>query len=119
MSAIRFGFPIAVSLKPANCASVARQPCEKRSMGGEPAGYELREQSHALCLACLPLCKSPERSVHVQVGARHPCQQGVGISDEARQCRDPEPLAYGRNLRRGVRDPEAAAPVGPAGISPG
>src|SRR3546814_8879589 len=42
----------------------------------------------------------------MQVGARHPHQQGVGISDEARQCRDPEPLAYSCNLRPGVRDPE-------------
>ena len=57
-------------------ASVARygQPREKRSVRGEPAGYELREEPHALRLACLPLCEKPERSVHVQVGARHPRQ---------------------------------------------
>src|SRR3546814_12412511 len=79
---------------------------EKRSIFSEPAGYELREEPHALCLACLPLCENPERSVYMQVGARHPHQQGVGISDEARQCRDPEPLAYSCNLRPGVRDPE-------------
>jgi hypothetical protein len=42
----------------------------------------------------------------VQVGARHPHQQGVGISDEARQCRDPEPLPYSNDLRLGVRGPE-------------
>ena len=38
-------------------ASVARygQPREKRSVRGEPAGYELREEPHALRLACLPL----------------------------------------------------------------
>ena len=57
-------------------ASVARYgpPRKKRSARGEPAGYELREEPHALRLACLPLCEKPERSVHVQVGARHPHQ---------------------------------------------
>jgi len=62
---------------PATCrTSVARsgQPREKRSVRGEPAGYELSEEPHALRLACLPLCEKPERSVHVQVGARHPHQ---------------------------------------------
>jgi hypothetical protein len=60
---------------PATCrASVARygQPREKRSVRGEPAGHELSEEPHALRLACLPLCEKPERSVQVQVGARHP-----------------------------------------------
>src|SRR5476651_601393 len=60
---------------PATCrASVARYglPREKRSVRGEPAGYEFSEEPHALRLACLPLCEKPERSVHVQVGARHP-----------------------------------------------
>ena len=42
----------------------------------------------------------------MQVGARDPHQQRVGIADEARQCRDPEPLPYSDDLRRGVRDPE-------------
>src|SRR5882757_7883972 len=42
----------------------------------------------------------------VQVGARHPHQQGVGISDEARQCRDSEPLPYSNDLRLAVRGPE-------------
>jgi hypothetical protein len=42
----------------------------------------------------------------VQLGARHPHQQRVGISDEARQCRDPEPLPYSNDLRLGVRGPE-------------
>ena len=96
-------------LRPATCrASVARygQSREKRRIRGEPAGYELGEEPHALRLACLPLCEKPERSVHVQVGARHPHQQGVGISDEARQCRDPEPLPYSNDLRLGVRGPE-------------
>jgi hypothetical protein len=41
-------------------------------------------EPHALRLACLPLCEKPERSVNVQVGARHPHQQGVGIVNEAR-----------------------------------
>src|SRR6185312_3008792 len=94
---------------PATCrASVARygQPREKRSVRCEPAGYELREEPHALRLACLPLCEKPERSVHVQVGARHPHQLGVGISDEARQCRHPEPLPYCNDLRLAVRGPE-------------
>ena len=89
-------------------ASVARygQPREKRSVCGEPAGYELGEEPHALRLACLPLREKPERSVHVQVCARHPRQQRVGISNEAWQRRDPEPLLHSRDLRRGVRDPE-------------
>ncbi len=58
------------------CASVARyrQPREKRSIRGEPAGYELSEEPHALRLACLPLCEKPHRSVHMQVGTRHPHQ---------------------------------------------
>jgi hypothetical protein len=50
------------------------QPREKRRVRGEPAGYELREEPHALRLACLPLCEEPNRSVHVQVGTRHPHQ---------------------------------------------
>ena len=43
-------------------ALVARygQPREKRSVRGEPAGYELREEPHALRLACLPLCEEPQ-----------------------------------------------------------
>ena len=89
-------------------ASVARygQSREKRSVCGEPAGYELGEEPHALRLACLPLREKPERSVHVQVGARHPRQQGVGVSNEARQGRDPEPLPYCNDLRLAVRGPE-------------
>jgi hypothetical protein len=55
-------------------ASVARygQPREKRGIRGEPAGYELSEEPHALRLTCLPLGQKPERSVHVQVSAWHP-----------------------------------------------
>src|SRR6202041_1375731 len=89
-------------------ASVARygQSREKRRVRGEPAGYELGEEPHALRLACLALCEKPNRSVHVQVGARHPHQQGVGISDEARQCRHSEPLPYCNDLRLAVRGPE-------------
>ena len=64
------------------------------------------EEPHALRLACLALCENPERSVHVQVGARHPHQEGVGIANEARQCRDPEPLPYSNDLRLAVRGPE-------------
>src|SRR4051794_14232513 len=48
---------------PATCrASVARylQPCEKRSVRGEPTGYELREEPDALRLACLPVGEKPE-----------------------------------------------------------
>jgi hypothetical protein len=62
---------------PATCrASVVRygQSCEKWRVRGEPAGYELGEESHALRLACLSLCEKPNRSVHVQVGTRHPHQ---------------------------------------------
>ena len=60
---------------PATCrASVARygQSRERRRVRGEPAGYELGEEPHALRLARLPLGKKPNRSVHVQVGARRP-----------------------------------------------
>src|ERR1700729_4363281 len=99
--------PLQVS--PETCrASVARygQSREKRRVRGEPAGYELGEEPHALRLACLPLCEKPDRSVHVQVGARRPDQQGVGIADEARQCRHPEPLPYSSDLRLGVRGSE-------------
>src|SRR5579859_2221909 len=98
---------------PATCrASVARygQSREKRRVRGEPAGYELGEEPHALRLACLALCEKPERSVHVQVGARRPHQQGVGISDKARQCRHPEPLPYCNDLRLAVRGPERTPP---------
>ena len=94
---------------PATCrASVARygQSREKQRVRGEPAGYELGEEPHALRLARLALCEEPERSVHVQVGARHPHQQRVGISDEARQCRDPKPLPYRGDLPLGVGGPE-------------
>src|SRR5580658_2519103 len=94
---------------PAICrASVVRygQSREKRSVSGEPAGYELSEEPHALRLACLALCEKPNRSVPVQAGARHPHQQWVGISDEARQCRHPEPLPYRDDLRLAVRGPE-------------
>jgi hypothetical protein len=47
--------------------------------------------------------------MHVQAGAWHPRQQGVGVSDKARQCRDPQPLAYCNDLRLAVRDPERNA----------
>jgi hypothetical protein len=78
---VRWGCPLAntcpLQASPATCcASVARyrQAREKRSVRGEPAGYELSEEPHALRLACLPLREKPERSIHVQVGARHPHQ---------------------------------------------
>jgi hypothetical protein len=48
-------------------------------MSGEPAGYELGEEPHALRLPCLALRQKPERPIRVQVGARHPHQQRVGI----------------------------------------
>jgi hypothetical protein len=63
------------------------------------AGYELREEPHALRLARLTLREEPERSVHVQVSARRPHQQRVGIFDEARQRRHPEPLPHRGDLR--------------------
>ena len=44
--------------------------------------------------------------MHGQVGARHPHQQRVGISDEARQFRHPDPLLRRYDLRLGVRGPE-------------
>jgi hypothetical protein len=44
--------------------------------------------------------------VHVQVGARRPHQQRVGVSDEARQRRHPEPLPHRDDLRLLVRGPE-------------
>ena len=47
----------------------------------------------------------------MQLGARHPRQQGVGISDEARQCRDPKPLPYSNDLRLAIRDEDATVPV--------
>jgi hypothetical protein len=57
-------------------ASVARygQSREKWRVRGEPAGYELGEEPHALRLACLALCEKPNRSVYVQIGTRHPHQ---------------------------------------------
>ena len=42
----------------------------------------------------------------MQVGARDPHQQEVGISDEARQCRDPQPLPHRNDLRFAVRGPD-------------
>src|SRR3984957_18514241 len=85
--------PLLARAQSATCRSVARRESrEKRRVRGEPAGYELGEEPHALGLACLPLCEKPNRSVHVQVGARRPREQGVGIPDEARQGRHPEPL---------------------------
>src|SRR5580658_7129032 len=82
------------------------QARKKRRVRGEPAGHELREESHALRLARFALREEPERSVQVQVGARYPHQQRVGISNEARQCRDPGPLLYRNDLRLAVRGPE-------------
>ena len=75
-------------------------------MRGEPAGYELREEPHALCLARLALREEPERPVQMEGGSRHPHQKLVGVADEAGQCRHPEPLPYRGDLRLGVRDPE-------------
>jgi hypothetical protein len=46
------------------------------------------------------------QSVLVQGGARRPRQQRVGVSDEARQRRHPEPLPYCGDLRRAVGGPE-------------
>jgi hypothetical protein len=51
----------------------------------------------------LIMCEKPERSMHVKVGARHPHQVRVGISNEAWQCAYPKPLPYGNDLRLGVR----------------
>lgn len=82
------------------------QSHEKRGLRGEPVEYELREEPQALRLACLPLCDQPNRSVHVQVGIRHPHQHGGGIADEARQYRHHEPLPYSNDLRLGVSGPE-------------
>jgi hypothetical protein len=42
----------------------------------------------------------------MQVGAPHPCQLRVAISDEARQRRDPEALPYSNDLGLDVRGPE-------------
>jgi hypothetical protein len=53
-------------------------------MCGEPAGYELRKKLHAFRLACLPLCENPHRPIDVQISARKPRQEGVGVSYEAR-----------------------------------
>jgi len=58
---------------------------EKRSVRGEPAGYELREEPHALRLACSLLCEGQKPSVHVQVvpgtltkrGSASPTKQAV------------------------------------------
>jgi len=52
-------------------AQLRIKPRKERCVRGEPAGYELSEEPRALRLVCLPLCEKPERSVHVQVGARH------------------------------------------------
>src|SRR3954471_19910818 len=94
---------------PVSCrASVARcgQTREKWSVGGKSFGYELCEQPHAFRLARLSLRQKPKRAVHVQVGARHPRQQRVGVSNEARQRRYSDPLPYRGKLRLTVRDPQ-------------
>jgi hypothetical protein len=47
-----------------------RQNTTRQERGrGEPAGYELGEESHAPGLARLALREEPERSVHAQGGA--------------------------------------------------
>src|SRR3546814_313910 len=80
-------------------------------------------QHGALPISCLPLREKPERARQVQVGARYPHQSRIGISDEAGQCRHPEPLTYRNDLRLAVRDSEGnpgganltlAGPVGDA-----
>ena len=61
--------------------------------------------------------------MHAQVGARHPDQQRVGVSDETWQHRHPETLPYRDDLSFGIRGPEGnfhradlalARPVGEA-----
>jgi hypothetical protein len=98
----------------------------KRRVRGEPAGYELGEEPYALRFAGLALREQPERSEYAQGGARHPHQQLVGISDEARQRRHPEPLPHRDDLRLGVRGFERnlrggnltlARPVGDAKVA--
>jgi hypothetical protein len=67
------------ALRPAAAAAASRLcprtrlplPSKKRSVGGEPAGYELGEEPNSLCLAGLTLREKPKRAVHVQFGARH------------------------------------------------
>ena len=67
-------------------SSVARrgQSCETWDVRGEPAGYELREEPHALRLTRFALREEPERAVHVRAvpstltsnGSESPTKQG-------------------------------------------
>src|ERR1700689_4899627 len=82
------------------------QPREKWDIRGEPAGYELGEEPYALRLPGVALRQQPERSEQAQGSARHPHQQLVGVSDEARQHRHPKPLPYRGDLRPSLRSPE-------------
>ena len=104
--------------------SVARygQPREKRSVRGEPAGYELCEEPHALRLACLPLREKPDRSVHFRSmpgtlaskGSASPTKHGsVVIPSPCRTAticavgvRGPERNPCGANLTLGRPSPE-------------
>jgi hypothetical protein len=77
------------------------QSREKRHVRGEPAGYELREEPHALRLTRLALREEPKRSMHAQGGARHPHQQRISISDESRAASSPRaPAALRRSAPR-------------------
>ena len=69
---------------------------------GEPLEHEIREEANALRLARLTLREQPQGSVQAQGTARHSHQKRVGISDEARQYRDAQPLARCENLGLGV-----------------
>ena len=76
------------------------QSREKRHVRGEPAGYELGEEPHALRLARLALREEPERSEHAQGGARHPHQQ------------------LGRHLRRSRAASPSRTPAAPRRSAP-
>ena len=55
---------------------------------------DILSHTHPLGLARFAVREEPERAMPVHCAARHPHQQRIGISDEARQRRHAEPMPY-------------------------
>lgn len=102
-------FPSGITPSCRTSVSRYRPSRKQRRACSEPVRHELGEEPHTLRLARFPLREQPYRAIQMQLGARHPRQHRIGIADETRQRRNPEPLPHGGDLRRGVGGAEGNA----------
>jgi len=65
---------------------------QERGIRCQSAGDELDKQSHTFRLAHLAVRENPDRGDGIKARARHPYEQGIGISDKTGQLCHPTPL---------------------------